>query len=241
MTVEAANRYIPKSDQMTAAYDIVNQWYFTIGNTINEIKKTPFEKLGQVAGDYFTAGVAYLANRGHDSYIEEVGTTMWWMINQRRVLPVMTDNMLGAAIHLGVPPQIALAKYSINTEPQVLFGANRVGIQQIETAYVIIPPEFIHQAKSKPIEALAAMTWIGSQVRDMANGRLFIDPKNIGPRSLASEAHFLHEAVERHPDVKLPDFYREVMQKYPHGIQSLPRSARYRGSSGDEFKTAHFN
>lgn len=123
----------------------------------------------------------------------------------------------------------------------MLFEAIKSGVKQFEIAFVLLPPEFIHNANSNPIVALASMAWIGSQIRDMVNGRLTIDQQNINARALATEAHFLHEATKRHPDIKLPDFYQELMQRYPLGIKSLPPGIWYKGVSGHKLRQAPLN
>ncbi len=233
MPIEAANQYLPQSNRMVDAFDLVIKQHFTIGKTLEDIRKASMEKIAQAAADFFTAGVAYLANRGHDSYIQEVGTTTWWAVNQQRVLPALTDDMIAAAIHLGVPPQLA-STYSSNDGPYVLFLGNRHGIELIEAAYVLLPPQFVVKAQVKPVEALATMAWIGSQVRDMVNGRVLLDQQNINRRARATESHFLLRVIEENPDIELADMHKRTLKLFPKGINSLPTGVWYKGNIGAE-------
>lgn len=237
MSVQEALRYQPKGDNMLAAFSWANDSHLTIGNTREQILRVPDQKIAQAASDYFTTGVAYLANHGHDAYMKELGTVTWWTVNQKRALTLFTDNMRGATMALGINPNVVHDE----TEPHVFYGASNKGKSVEEIAYVLLPPEFILKAKKTPIEGLATMAWIGSQIRDMANGRITKDPQYISPRAIASEAHLLHEAVERHPDIMLDPYYSKIMTVYPEGIASLPREARYRGFSGSEFMSAGLN
>ncbi len=241
MPVEDGNSYLPSSERLVDVFNVVVKTHYTVGNTIEHVRDAPWEKVAQATSDFFTAGVAYFANRGHDQYMQEVGTTAWWIMNQLRVATALTDNMIAAAIQLGMPPQLALTMQSKHDEPHVLFAATK-GKQQVEeVAYVLIPPEFIVKAQTKPIEALATMAWICSHVRDMANGRLTVDQPNINPRAEATEAHFLHHAVAQQSETILAPSYKRVMLKYPRGINSLPERIRYRGISGLEFTSSANN
>jgi len=232
MPIEAANQYLPPSGRMKDAFNYVIQQHFSVGKTIEEVMKAPWEKVGQATGDFFTAGVAYLANKGNDSYLQEIGTTMWLAVNQKRVLPVLSGNMIAAAIQLGVPPETAVRAYVRNDEPYVLFLGKRQGIQMLEAAYVLMPPHFIVKAQEKPVEALATMAWIGSHIRDMVNGRLTIDPGNFSIRAQATESHFLLHGVEENPHLKLAETYKEVMELYPQGVNNLSPNVLYKSAPG---------
>lgn len=226
MPIKEAGQYIPEDGEMHEAYALVKRDHF---KALELMQDSAFEDLQAVAGDFFTAGVAYLANFGHDKHIKEVGEVMWWSVNQQQTLVAMTDNMIGAAIQLGVPLQIALTTYSKSDEPHVLFAAEQVRGVSKEVAFVLVPPEFIQRAVNTPVEALATMAWIGSQVRDMVNGRLYIDQQYINTRAAATEAHFLKEAVKRYPELELAGTYAAVLKHFPFGIDSLPKVVKYRG------------
>lgn len=241
MTIKEGDSYIPQGSDATHAFDIINQRHFRIGSSLREIESADYQKLAEATSDYFTAGVAYLANRGYDEFLQELGTTTWRMVNQRRVLTAFTNDIKGALIQLGAPPQEVFSRVHQTTEPYVFFMSMQEGKQAVESAFTLIPPYFVYKAKSKPIEALATMTWVGSQIRDLANNRLIIDQQYMIPRAEASEAHFLHEVTKRHPEMELDTVYHQIMDKYPDGLNSLPKALWYRGRSGDEYKSAAFN
>lgn len=243
MPVPEADHVLPQSKSMLDAFFVPTQAHFTIGQTIEEIREADFEKVAKVGADFFTAGVAYLANRGHDEYIQEVGTVAWWAVNQKRALTLFTDNMRVAAIRLGIPPPVAHTEFSRNDEPKVICGVGRQGVNILEIAYVLMPFEFVAKAQTNPIDALATMAWICSHVRDIANGRITVDPQYMTPRAGATEAHFLREAVRRHPKVPLSEDSQTKLSLYPEAIYSarLPKEALYKGISGTEFKSASRN
>lgn len=218
---------MPISYDIVDAFLIPNRNHFSIGQTVAEIQKRNKETVARVMSDYFTTGVAFFANRGHDKYLQEVGTTTWLAVNQRRVLTAYCEDMIGGAMQLGVPLQEAINNFRNNDEPHVILLARNNQL----VSFVLLPPNFIVRAQNKPIEALATMAWICSQVRDMVNGRMIIDVQNVNSRASATEAQFLLEAVRQHPETILDPLYREIMAAYPQGIQSLPANCRYQSNS----------
>lgn len=228
MPVPEAEFYIPEGNDFTKAFDTVKRRHPQAA-AVNaaEARRADLTSLQRAAGDYFTAGVAFLANRGHDDLIQEIGTTSWRSVNKQSTLPILSNNILGTAMSVGVPLGSALRIRSKESEPHVLFIGRKEGIQIIESAYVIIPPEFISTANNEPIQALASMTWVCSQVRDLENGRLTIDAPNFQSRAEAMEAHFLVEATKRHPDFSIPGNLKDLVREYPQGALSLPRRLRY--------------
>ncbi len=45
MPIEAGNQYLPKSERMEDAFEVVAKKHFTIGKTIEDIRKAPWEKV----------------------------------------------------------------------------------------------------------------------------------------------------------------------------------------------------
>lgn len=110
-----------------------------------------------------------------------------------------------------------------------------------ETTVAIVPPHLIVRAQQRPIETLAAMVFILSQIRDFANFRIDIDKELMNPRAYATEAHFLLHALKEQPDLQLGPIYREILSRYPNGINDLPATARYKGTTGAEAHKADQN
>lgn len=241
MPIEAGDRYLPESHDMLDAFRVVNQRHFALPNSLERIKEFPYERYRYVAANYFNTAVAYLANRGHDEYMQEIGTTTWMTVKQGIVHTGLTNDMVRAAIQFGATPQFAKSMYSENSQPHVLITTQIEKSQEVEVAWILLPPDFLHSARTKPIEALAMMAWIGSQIRDFANGRMLIDPEQLRSRALATEAHLLHEARRCYPEIPLGPVYEKTMELYPEGINSLPPKVRYRGTAADAFKSAHLN
>lgn len=242
--VESANEFLPSEQSMLSAFDVVALKHSPLtGNvkTVEDIKLISLESLQEVAGDFFAAGVAYLANRGHDDYLQEVGTVAWWAVNQARVVIAMTDNMAGATIRFGVPPAIAIRSCPNNNEPQIVMLGKQEGKNIVEVAFCLMPPEFIVRVKNNTIEGLATMAYLCSQFRDLMNGRLTIDQHNMNPRAWATESHFLQEALRLHPNIELDEVFHDVLERYPNGLDDLPASAKYLGISGTEFMSAGLN
>lgn len=228
MPIPEAELYIPQGLDMTKAFDTVKSRHTRAATmTKDQVRQVDLTLLQGAVSDYFTAGVAYLANRGHDDLIKEVGTTSWRSVNKCLTITALTENMVGAAIALGAPLGYAIQMHSMPDEPHVLFLGRKEGTIVIESAYVLMPPEFISKANYQPIEALASMTWICSQVRDLENGRLIVDAANFRPRAEAVEAHFLLEAQRRNPDFAVPQSLSTLLVRYPQGAQSMPRRLRY--------------
>lgn len=241
MPIEAANQFLSQDHSLEAAFEVPKRMHFMIGSSLEQVRRADFERVALATSDYYTAGVAYLANRGHDASIQEIGHALWGATNRQRVLTVLTDNMKRAALELGVPRQTALSGFSKNDEPHVLFMGRQQGIELIEAACVLLPREFVVRAQNNPVEALASVAWIGSQVRDMVNGRLQIDGYNITTRAAAFEAHFLLNALSCTEGVELSANSKALLAKYPRGIRSLSSDKLYVVGAWDKPSNPNLN
>jgi len=227
MSIESAKIFLPKKPTLENVFQ-------KVATAHKDLPKEPIfsEELGRATGDYLSAAIAYLANNGADPYMKEVGTTSWWMINQRRALTMVVNDMVQAAILLGVPKDQAAAYFSNQDEPYVLNAGRIVGGRLVTTSNVLMPLSFTSVAKENPIEALAMTAWTASQIRDAANGRMSIDPDLISNRAFATEAHFLIGAQSVMGDsFHVSEQYENIMNGFPSGIQSLPNEALYEGAN----------
>lgn len=239
MPVEEANQHIPKGDRMTHAFDVIKTQHPFTTRLHTDIRDYPLERVGHAIGGFFTAGVAFLANRGHDNVIREAATITWHATGSEQALVLVTDNIIAASIALGIPPDFAFNNASGNNEPHVVFIAERSGKLSAEIGYILMPPEFMVRVVKKPVRALASIAWICSQVRDLVNGRLIIDQPYINERALAYEAHFLLEAIRRYPNLTLTADDQIALSRYPQGVLSLPDTLRYKGISSSGFRPTH--
>jgi len=198
MSVEAENRFLPKSTRLTDVFTLPFMWHNPKWKTRSDLEKAIIkgdEKINKVASDLFTAGVAYFVNRGHSQQIRDMGQTMWSQLNQGLAVPMMTNNIAGAAYQLGIPPKVAYPLIGHNDSPFVITTGISTAPFARGKSVILLPLEFILNAKKSPIENLAQMAWIGSQLRDAAYGRITIDPQNTSDRAHAYEAHFLRHAL----------------------------------------------
>ena len=230
MTIPEGERYLPKDSLPEHAFNEVILWHGKIGSSLEHVKRMPWEMVGRAANDFFTAGVAYLANRSTNPYLEEVGTTAWRAVNRKIALVGLTDDIVSAEIQLGVPRDVALHDSVPIGEPRVIFRDQKVGKTIIGAVFVLMPTEFLVKACTKPVEALTTMAWISSQLRDLANGRLAIDGQNLTRRAMATEAEFLLEVKNGNANVELSRTCENILKMYPKGMASLPAEMRYTGN-----------
>lgn len=215
MAVPEAEKFIPQDGNMRRAFDVVKGAYPELTNV-----------------NYFLAAVAYLANRGHDRFIQAIGAAAWQSIQQQRIQVLLTNNMAGAAQFLSVPLANAERLATGEGAANLLSTKERGGCVLQEACYVLLPLEFVYQANAEPVKALAQTTWICSQVRDRENSRCFRDG-DIIIRAEAAESHFLLEALRNEPGLKdeLNKKYHAILTHYPKGIYSLPDSIMGTGRS----------
>lgn len=230
MTIPEANIYLSKEDySIPAAYDTVKLKYSSVILPVDEMFRLhPESRIAKAAGDYFSAGVAYLANRGADHMLQSIGTDAWTAVNKKKAQIALTTNMLAASIELGLPPSIAVKASPKNDEPYILFITKKEGRAIMQEGYVLIPPELLLKANSNPVEALATMVFLCSQLRDLLHGRL--DMEQQYTRAVAAESHFLIDAVKKYPNIPVSEVYLQMMDDFPEGINSLPPGVWYSGT-----------
>lgn len=225
MAIKEADQFLPINTNITKVFTVPLLRFDPIWKTrsaIVEALDTKDMKIQRLASGLFTTGVAYFANRGTSQALQEMGTTMWWEVNKDRAQLLMTNNIAGAASLLGASADVVLQAIENNDSPLVISYAHSLGRFKRGTSVVLLPLEFILNAKDNAIVNLAQLAWVGSQIRDSANDRAHIDPQNFGERALAFEAHFLREILTEDPTIPIPEMYRDIMDHYPDSIfQSL--------------------
>ena len=82
--------------------------------------------------------------------------------------------MVGSAVELGAPEEIARQAYSDNNEPHIMIAGFSTEKAIVEQGYILLPVNFASNALAKPID-FGKVTWLGSQVRDFYNNRLGVD------------------------------------------------------------------
>jgi len=229
MSIEEREYFLTESDKMIKAFKMADDECFLLSRDPGVIRKMSIDSLRDPARLYLTCGISYLANRGHDGHIREVGQSLWRSSKEARMIGVLTDDKQESALEFGMSRNVADSVSRDNEEANVILRTRNENNQSYDYALVLFPRNFIIQARTRPIETLARISLIGSCIRDMENGRIRIDPENIDTRANATKAHFLHEAVKKYPEVQLPVSFRELMSDYPRGIDSLKSGVNYRG------------
>jgi len=223
MSVEFDALYFVKDPSMLKAFDFaLGIFDSTIGDveTFDQLKEKPLKEIKRAVASALTSGIAYLANRGADEYLQEVGTVTWQAIKSGFVRGIVTDNS-STSLEGSMNP--------------------RVSFNQADSSDLITPIDFLLYAKKNPIGALSAVAFACSTIRDFMNGRGLIDKDMFLERATATKTHFLIDAMQKHPGVVLSETTQKMVTQYPHGIYSLPAIARYQGISAGQFVNAHLN
>ncbi|MFS8159404.1 MAG: hypothetical protein ACMG6E_04165, partial [Candidatus Roizmanbacteria bacterium] len=182
----------------------------------------------KVAFDFLEVSILHLANRGHDDYIRRTATTAWHAIKHDRLQLAYADK-IGPLIACGVSESDAEKFLREFAFPMLWFTLDTRGIKTTEDCHLFIPPHFVEHLWTQPIDSLAKIAGLCSQIRDVANGRLALDDSNtIIQRANAMQAHFLHDFVQHDPYTVLPSHLKALIIKYPLGVNSLPVRLKYR-------------
>ncbi|HUD19259.1 MAG TPA: hypothetical protein VMR81_02380 [Patescibacteria group bacterium] len=227
MTISEADSYLPESRQLQDVFEIAQKTHFTIGTTLAEIQRAPFEKVSRATSDFITTSVAYFANRGHSELAQTIGTCAWRMINRKEVFPMYTENIPVVLHNYFEIPVNKILTMTAPGEPVSLIGVfPKTEINKV-AGFIIFPPEFPLRVMTRPVEALATISSMASQITDYSNGRLYIDAPNIKLRAQAFEADFLLHARREIPDLELSPVFSPLLQLYPKGMESLVPKQRY--------------
>ncbi len=232
MTAEEAP-HLPESDSALDAFSQVNQQHFMIGKTANEIVSKDQKTIVAAGRDYFVAGLRFLENHGYDPYLREVGRVAQFWVSKNMIGVLFTSDVVVAARAMGIPETKVTEDVERKpNEPHVFIG-NMIKGKIVQTGTrLLIPVGFIVNAQRQPIEAIAALAGIGSEIRDISYAMDIIDPGNLRGRAEATQAHFLKEATARHPEIGLSPHLRLALANYPEGIKSLHEGRYKLGNRG---------
>src|SRR6185437_2016671 len=219
------------------AFAMPSRNHFMLGKTLETINSQTPDKVIRAFPDFFMAGIAHFANRGHDAYMQEVGAATWWMMEQNRAQMAITQNIPEAAMQLGIPREAALD--TDGDIPKAIFVQRQQGKLVVEAMIGLFPSIFLVDAQVNPIEALSSLAYVTSYARDAANEKIVSDMANVGIRAEVTAAHFLKEAVRRHPEVSLSARSQRLLKNFPEGIGGLPQAARYTGMGMQTFRAKH--
>lgn len=233
MPIPEADYYLSVDPSMTAAFDRAKQMHLAhveAAKTPEGVLALPNGIQDEMLGDFVFSSAAFFANRGHDQYMQELGTTVWNGFRDRTVVLMFAPDVAVSAMELGVPRRMA---HGLSGAEPVLLTREGRGGSGSDAGYLLTPPDYISRAINLPVEALATMSGNFSRIRDFVNGRHLTDPlDDTIERMKATIAHFVIEAHGQNPTMLRTRLYKQLAREYPRGINSLPSTLRYRAGGG---------
>ncbi|MBN1915684.1 hypothetical protein JW796_01655 [Candidatus Dojkabacteria bacterium] len=106
--------------------------------------------------------------------------------------------------------------YLENGEPQFAFRFNynpeaTNSIEQdLSQGIILLPPHFFARCIQKPIEGLATIVYLSSQLRDFANNQIYQKPEIATNRALCLEKRFL-ESLSTQQQNELEGYYKYLL------------------------------
>jgi len=154
----------------------------------------PTAKIGKVCGDLFTGGVEILRSLIPNDRIRALARVVWDLVGNKRAL-------------VAIGPDV----------PTLSFTAMRNGteIQGI----IVVPKIWPQLVKEDTFMQLGAILFVGAQVVDFYNDRLFDDP-TARSRWHAYEAELLLTLQRTSPSWKPNDYQRQTLEKFPSGLDT---------------------
>jgi hypothetical protein len=93
---------------------------------------------------------------------------------------------------------------------------------------ILIPWEWAKYVRKEPYMGFGGLICIGSQARDFYNKNFnFFDRRPVMQRAWAFEAEFLNSVKADDPEFVPNDYQKQVLDKYPEGLDSLPEGVWY--------------
>lgn len=154
----------------------------------------PAAKLGKTCEALFTGGVDTLRSIIPNERIRSLGRVLWDLVGHKQVLVAIGPDVPSLAF--------TVMKYE--------------GLQQ---GVVLIPKDWPTRVDDDTFLQLGAIVFVGAQVVDFYNDRLFDDP-TARIRWQAYEAEFLHSLASILARWTPNEYQREVMRRYPRGLDS---------------------
>lgn len=222
---KAVERYFSELPGAQHAFDKINQLYFRT-HSLEDLRALPSQRAAEIAGEYMMTAIAYLANGTEDPYLEELGTTAWHTLMDRKI------EFQGASdTHKGLDA-IGLPHFkTVVAEDQVAFLMQTYpdGLHVSQRGILIVPLHFVIQAQQDSLGALSQVVSQLSLMRDFANHRAAESQERIGQRLGASQAQFWLNVHREQPGITLNRGVVAELRRYPEGIRSLPERIQYRG------------
>ncbi len=213
------------------------------------------EKRIQLITQLFDAHVDFLrkSSRFPNPVVNSVFQEIWRFIGQKIIPPdkvVLTSVPFGQDIpsfQIGIvqwnkaeilqqflqgsPNPLVQAVATIPEFTGIVFNPD---VHTVNIATVFVPKNFPELFEKDPLFTLGGIAFVGHQVYDFGKGFLSLpeDSKKANIRAAAFEAEVLQtilkKAKEEGVDINvLNDYQRQLLEKFPNGINSLNKDLRY--------------
>lgn len=241
--ITEAWKYVPRDNDPAKAFDLINSEWVMLPDRNAAIKLDP-RIMGPMCGDYLSVPIAYAANHCQDSHLQNIGAVNWEMFSRHVAIPMVNSNLAHTMLSLNIPVQEVghylvaqgltqdeamavfqrpeeyddlMSRHKFLGEPHIFIAQANDEVRPI----IALDPVFLVKAQKHPVETIASVIYVASQVRDLATKRTFTDSKqDLHLRARMYQAQFLLEAEAANPGYTLEDFYIKILNEYPQGTQT---------------------
>jgi hypothetical protein len=154
----------------------------------------PTARLGKACGDLFTGGVETLRSIIPNDRIRALGRVVWDLVGNKRVLTAIGPDV-----------------------PSLAFTCMR--LRGVVQGIVLMPKTWPKMVEVDPLMQLGAICFVGVQIVDFYNDRLFGD-QGARVRWQAYEAELLRTLAETLPQWAPNEYQQQLLAKYPRGIDT---------------------
>jgi len=165
-------------------------------SSYNDLKNDPFASLMQKQANAFTGIVAGLSHENNPhACIQDLMRDVWSIVGN--------DIVRVAAIPTNPVKELSFVAFKENDNLK---------------AMLLLPLNLADVLGSKPIYAMGAGVFVGSQIRDFYNEKLF-PPEDMILRAEMYEAEFLMRCTKLE---EFNSFQKSLLEKYPNGVDTKP-------------------
>ena len=193
-------------------------------DSINEVSILPDDDVINVFSRYFTQVPVFMAenfsHNPYDQHLSEIG----WSAFAGRTTSAFRGDVRDEAHRLG-------ASQEEIEEMDIRHPAFVGATDENEYPRLLIPSEFVVNARQNPVDALAGGAYVLSQLRDNVNGLPFLENDTVTKtkaRARATVAQFLNFVPEE-DRFFVSQRHMNMLSEYPHGTYSLPNGYQYEG------------
>ena len=172
----------------------------------------PTAKIGKACENLFTGGVDVLRSNVPNDRIRALGRVVWDLVGHKQVLVAIGPDV----------PSLSFTVMQVSTTPKGCVSTSTstsASINELHQAIVLIPKQWPQMVEDDPFMQLGAILFVGAQVVDFYNDRLF-DDKGARRRWHAYEAELLRTLKTSLPRWKPNEYQCEVLANFPDGLDS---------------------